>query len=96
MERSNIQTLKQIIEKFLKETPLQSKLNERRLIESWDETMGKSVARGTGKLYIRDRILYVHLNSSVLRNELYMLKDEILEKLNEQAGENVIKDIVFK
>ena len=96
MERSNIQTLRQVIEKFLRETPLQGKLNERRLIESWEEIMGKPVARVTNKMYIRDRILYVHLNSSVMRNELYMLKDEILEKLNQKAGEDVIKDIVFK
>ena len=96
MERSNIQTLRQAIEKFLKETPLQRKLQERRLVESWEETMGKSVARGTSRLYIRDAVLHVHLNSSVLRNELFMLKDEIISKLNEQAGEVVIKDIAFK
>jgi len=96
MERSNIQTLRQAIEKFLKETPLQRKFQERRLVESWEENMGKSVARGTSKLYIRDSILYVHLNSSVLRNELFMLKDEIISKLNEQAGEVLIKDIAFK
>ena len=96
MERSNIQTLRQAIESFLKETPLRRKLLERRLIESWGEIMGKPVARATNKLYIRDGILYVHLNSSVLRNELFMLRDEIITKLNQQAGEDVIKDIAFK
>jgi predicted nucleic acid-binding Zn ribbon protein len=96
VERSNIQTLRQAIEKFLKETPLQRKLNERRLIEGWNQVMGTPVARATEKLYIRDRILHVRLNSSVLRNELFMLKGEIVNKLNQHAGEEVITDIDFK
>ena len=96
MERSNIQTLRQVLERFLKETPLHSKLQERRIIEGWDEVMGRSVSRATDKLYIRNRVLYVHLSSSVLRNELFMLRDDILKKLNRLAGEEVIKDISFK
>ena len=88
--------MRQAIEKFLKDTPLQRKLNERRLIEGWDQVMGSPVARATEKLYIRDRILYVHLSSSVLRNELFMLRSEIVNKLNSHAGEEVITDVAFK
>jgi hypothetical protein len=40
--------------------------------------------------------LYVHLNSSVARNELLMLKEALKEKLNERAGKEVIKDIVLR
>jgi predicted nucleic acid-binding Zn ribbon protein len=96
MERSNIQSLRQVIDKFLKETPLHKKLLERRIIEGWDEVMGKAVAQATGKRYINDGTLYIHLSSSVLRNELFMMKDSILAKLNRYAGEEVIRDVVFK
>jgi predicted nucleic acid-binding Zn ribbon protein len=95
MERSRIQTLKEIIESYLKETPLHRKLQERRLVEGWYEIMGKSVARATSKVYIRNDVLYVRLNSSVLRNELFMMKNDIISRLNERTGEPVISDIVF-
>ena len=95
MERSRIQTLKEVIESYLKETPLHRKLQERRLVEGWYEIMGKSVARATSKIYIRSGILYIRLNSSVLRNELFMMKNDIISRLNENAGEQIISDIVF-
>jgi hypothetical protein len=38
----------------------------------------------------------VHLNSSVVRNELLMLRQELMEKLNQKAGTEVIRDIVLK
>jgi hypothetical protein len=40
--------------------------------------------------------LYVHLNSSVVRNELLMLREALREKLNKKAGSEVIKDIVLR
>jgi predicted nucleic acid-binding Zn ribbon protein len=95
MERSRTQSLREVIEAFLKETQLHRKLQERRLVESWYELMGKPVARITSRVYIRKEVLYVQLNSSVLRNELFMMKNDIICRLNDHIGEQVIKDIVF-
>ena len=96
MERSNTRTIRQVIDEFMRGTPLHRRMTERRLVEDWEEVMGKSVARATNRLYIRDGVLYVHLNSSVLRSELFMLSKEILRKLNERAGEKVVREIVLK
>jgi len=40
--------------------------------------------------------LHVHLNSSVVRNELLMLREVLREKLNSKAGSEVIRDIVLR
>ena len=48
------------------------------------------------KANIKDRKLYVYLRSSVIRNELFMLQEEILKKLNETAGEVLVKEIILK
>jgi hypothetical protein len=40
--------------------------------------------------------LFVHLSSSVVRNELFMLQDEIIRKLNDAAGEELVTGIVFR
>jgi len=75
---------------------LEGKLNEVGVINSWEATVGKAISSRTSKIYIKDHILFVHLNSSVVRNELLMLRQAIKEKLNENAGTEVIKDIVFR
>jgi predicted nucleic acid-binding Zn ribbon protein len=81
---------------YIREMNLEGKLLEVNLINSWEEVVGKAISSRTGKVYIKDHILYVHLNSSVARNELMMLKEALKEKLNERAGKEVIIDIVLR
>ena len=66
------------------------------VINSWEEIVGKAISSRTTKIYIKDHILYVHLNSSVVRNELLMLREALREKLNQKAGSEVIKEIVLR
>ena len=96
MERSNTQSMAEAIRAFLKESKLEKPLKERQLVSSWESLLGKSIARATREIYIKDGKLYVSLTSSVIRNELYMLQDEIIRKLNEAAGEELLKGMVLK
>jgi predicted nucleic acid-binding Zn ribbon protein len=96
MRRSKTISLAEAMKDYIKEMHLEVKLNEVSVINSWEATVGKAIAARTSKIYIRDQVLYVHLNSSVVRNELLMLRQALKEKLNENAGAEVIKDIVLK
>jgi predicted nucleic acid-binding Zn ribbon protein len=75
---------------------LGGKLSEIAVINSWEEIVGKAISSRTTKIFIKDHILYVHLNSSVVRNELLMLREALREKLNKNAGSEVIIDIVLR
>lgn len=81
---------------YIREMNLEDKLNEISVINSWNDLVGRTIASRTVKIYIRDKILHVHLNSSVVRNELLMLRQSIVDKLNKKAGAEVIRDIVFR
>ncbi len=96
MRRSKTISLAEAMKDYIKEMNLEGKLNEVNLINSWEETVGKAIALRTSKLYIKDQVLYVYLNSSVVRSELLMLREALKEKLNEKVGSEVIKDIVLK
>ncbi|HYW96544.1 MAG TPA: DUF721 domain-containing protein [Bacteroidales bacterium] len=96
MRRSKTVNISEIISALLKEQGLEGKLEENRLINSWEELLGRAVARTTKNLYIKDRTLFVHLNSSIVRNELMMIRDEMVRRLNEKAGKEVIDKIVLK
>ena len=96
MRRSKTISLAEAVHDYIREMHLDGKLNEIGIINSWEETVGKAIASRTLNLYIKDKVLYVHMNSSVVRNELLMLRQTLLEKLNEKAGSEVIKDIVLR
>ena len=96
MRRSKTISIAEAIKDYTKEMNLDGKLNEAGVINSWEGIVGKAISSRTSNMYIKDHVLFVHLNSSVVRNELVMLRQAIIEKLNEKAGTEVIKDIVFR
>jgi len=96
MRRSKTISIAEAVSDYIKEMNIGSKLSEAGVLNSWEETVGKAISSRTTKIYIKEHILYVHLNSSVVRNELLMLREALREKLNQKAGTEAIKDIVFR
>jgi len=96
MRRINTQTIGTVLDNFFEQNPkLADKLAEVRLVNSWKTVLGASVLRFTDNLYIKKRTLYVRLTSSILKNELMMCREQIIEKLNAEAGRDVIDSIAF-
>ena len=96
MRRSKTISLADAVKDYIAEMNLGGKLSEVGVINSWEEIVGKAISSRTSRIYIKDHVLYVHLNSSVVRNELLMLRQVLNEKLNETAGSEVVKDIVLR
>ena len=95
MGRNNDKPLKEAIEQLLKVYKLKRKFDETSLIAAWPELMGRAVANRTSQLYIRERKLFIRVESSVLKNELLMSRSEIVKRMNERAGSSVLDEIVF-
>ena len=96
MRRSKTISIAEAVSDYIKEMNLGEKLSEVGVINSWEETVGKAISSRTTKIYIKDHVLYVHLSSSVVRNELLMLREALREKLNQRAGTEAIKEIVLR
>ena len=96
MRRSKTISLAEALNDYIKEMNLGPKLSEVAVINSWEEIVGKAISSRTTKIFIKDGVLHVHLSSSVVRNELLMLRESLKEKLNKKAGSEVIKDIVLR
>ena len=72
MKRNNAEPIGKLIQQFLRQESLESPLNEQRLLDAWPQILGPAIASYTKELYIRNQILYVHLTSAALRQELMM------------------------
>ena len=95
MKRTKTLSIRELIDDFIDQTHIEDKLYETRIRTAWSEIMSPFV-RFTASLYIKDKVLFVSLTSSVVRNELMMRKSEICKALNEKVGKEVIVDIVFR
>jgi predicted nucleic acid-binding Zn ribbon protein len=96
MRKSNTQPIVNVIREYLKEMNIDQKLKEVGIVSQWEKLMGKTVAIRTSQIYIRNHILYIHVTSSVLKNELLMMRQAIIEKINEEAGERIVEQIVIR
>ena len=96
MRKNNETKLGDAIRAYLKAMGLDRKLKENQLINSWESTLGKAVANSTEKMYINNRVLFVQLNSSLIRQELLMMKTALIARLNQNVGEQIIVDIVLR
>ena len=96
MERKEVKKISSLLEDYVKAHNLGDGLAEYRLKRSWQELLGVSVGNKTKSLAIRNRKLIVHLYSSVIRNELLMMKEALIARLNEEAGKEIIDDIILR
>ena len=96
MFKRDVQQLKDLIMRNLRVQGLETPLLQKRLIDEWSEVMGEMIAGYTQNLYIRNQTLFVHMTNPALRADLSMERKEIVRKLNEKVGSQVITDIVFR
>ncbi len=95
MRRHQAEQVGDIVHQFLREEGLETPYNEYRLLQSWPEVVGQGIAQLTSNLQIRNRVLYVKLKSSVLRQELMYGRQSLVYRLNEHVGAQVIDHIVL-
>lgn len=95
MRRCNTESISAVLRQYLRQEGLETPLNQHRLIESWSKVMGSNVSRFTREIFIQNQTLHVKLSSSILRQELLMQRNNLVTKLNDTVGAQVITDIVF-
>ena len=93
MSEKNQKPLKDVVDQLLRAYGLGERLDEISLVKSWEETVGKMIAKHTTDIYFKRGVLYIKLDSAPLRHELSLAKSKLIEKLNDQAGKRMVLDI---
>lgn len=96
MRHKKTEALSDVIRSYTKELGIDTKINEVRLVNSWGEIVGTMIARSTTSIEIKNGVLVVKLRSSVIKNELLLLKEGLMKALNDKVGAKVIQDISLR
>ena len=95
MFKRKIESLKDVLLRNLREQGLETPLNQKRLVEAWPRVAGPVITRYTLNTYIYNQTLFVRLSNPALLSDLSMMRQELVNKLNAEVGEQVITDIRF-
>lgn len=96
MQRKNTQSLAEVLREYIDSMHMSRRLKESRIERHWEELLGKNAASLTRRVYIKNGVLYAYLNSSVLRNEILMMRETLIARINELAGEEIVTKIVLR
>ena len=69
-----------LVQEYIKQMKLAAGLNTQRIFAAWDACSGAGPF--TLRRFFRDGKLYITLGSSVIRNQLYFQKQELIDKMN--------------
>jgi len=83
------------LERALKRLGLFRGVRERMALEVWREVVGAQTARNTRPLLVRRGELLVAVSSSTWAQELSLMRSQLLARLNERLGDEVIHGIRF-
>lgn len=96
MRRTKTQTIGELLEEFFKRPYVAAKIAEGRMPEYWRKIVGEVTARHTREVKLENHILYVSVDSSVVRQELFYRRDHLMQLLNERAGHHLINAIIIR
>ena len=96
MRKGNNQSLKVLLDQLLDSYRLKDGISEVDVRNSWSQIMGAPIAKHTSEIYIKNKVLYVQLDSSVLREELHYAREKIISNINAHVGRELITRVILK
>lgn len=96
MKRTEAQNVGQIINDLLKKENLDVALDEHRASALWPQIVGDGINRYTISRSVRGGVMTVRLSSASLANELMLIRANIIQRINEALGREIIHEIIFK
>ena len=92
MKSESSSSLTDALVSYLRESGLEQSVLEVQVEEVWPQVMGDIVTKLTRSVEVKDGMLIVRVNSAALKTQLFENRFELVRKLNEAVGAEVIKD----
>ncbi len=89
-------SMAEALQQFLNKSKLKTGVQAMQIEDVWEKIMGKTVAKYTDKIQIVGTTLFVTTVVAPLKNELLYQKEKIIEMVNAELGEKVIKEVVVR
>jgi hypothetical protein len=84
------------IKSMVNTSRLKSGIRSVQITTVWEELMGKTIAKYTEHIQIVNQTLFITTSVGPLKNELMYQKAQIIDRINEVLGENMIKEVIIK
>lgn len=95
MQRTEPQTIRQIIDMVLDRQAGRSEVLEHRASYMWSQIVGPGINRHTTRRYVSHGVLHVYIDSAALKSELEFQKTHIIAAINSALGADVLRSMAI-
>lgn len=85
-----------LLKSIFKDKKFEEGLLSAQLKREWPEIVGLKVASVTGGMWVKERVLFVEVKSSIIRSELKLISGELVKSINRRMGEDAITDLIVR
>lgn len=93
MRPTNENSLGDVIAEMLKKYHLEDGYWSAKITEAWGKCLSDYIVKRTSSIIFKNGLLQVYVNSSVIRKELLLISEEVMNQLNEELGIDIIKEL---
>ena len=90
------QVIGNFIQQFFAKNGKISLFLEQQAVELWPQIVGEFIAKQTTKISAKQGVLYVTIPNAALRFEVLNSRSQIINKINQAIGGEVIKGIIIR
>lgn len=90
-----MEQLKKAIQQAISESGIQKAIQQESAVSCWGDVVGVGISKVTEAISVNKGTLVVKTGSATWRQELFMQKKEIIDKINKKIGSIAIKEIRF-
>jgi len=92
----NYQPVGNIIQQILTKNGKITLFLEQEAVALWPQIVGEFIAKQTHRISVKQGVLYATIPNAALRFEVMSSRSQIITKINEALGGEVIKGIIIK
>ncbi len=96
MRRTKTLLFGEVLDEFFSRPYVAAKIAEGKLPDTWRQVVGDRAAGCTTTLKLENHVLYAHLSSSIIRNELFYRREAIAAEINRLSGVKLVNVVIIK
>ena len=94
--KAPVQDISTILDDYVSESEFGKKLKKFSIFNHWEDIVGKEISRKTRPQKLFKKILYISVSDPGWANELSMMSEQLISKINSFAGDEIINQLRFK
>jgi hypothetical protein len=90
-----LKKLGNILQQYFHDLGIEKTIKRHQAVSIWPDVVGEKISKVTNPVRVSKDTLFVKVINDAWRNEIHYYKTEIIQKLNQSLGSQMINDIVF-